>query len=323
MQRIFAQALAIPAVALGIASAAAAQSIAIGTNEQGSLNYAIGVAVATTVYKASKVQVSPVGFGGSSVFMPRLNSGALELAPNNIVDVVFAFRGTGTFEGSRNPNIRVVGALVPFYVGLLVRDDGSIKSVKDFKAKPFPTEFTRQKMALYTTEAVLAMGGLTWKDIKPVPVATFGRSVEYLISGKVVAANAAPGSAIVREAHAKTPVTWVPVEPSAENQKALDRIIPGSTFATLEPSPRDPTIKQKTTMITFPYVLVSGKHVSDDVIYAVTKALYEGKKELVASHGIFNSFKPEGMAVPAAELEYHPGAIKFYKEKGMWPPKRM
>lgn len=304
-----------------LSNGAAAQSIAIGTNQQGSLNYAIGSGVALTISKRTPLTVRPVGFGGATVFMPRLNKGSIELAVNNIIDLAYAYRGTGTHEGTKHPNIRLVATLVPLYVGLLVRADSDIKSIEDFKGKPFPAEFSRQKIVKFSTEALLATGGLGWKDIKPVPVATFGQSVNYLVTGKVVAANGAPGASIITRANAQRALRFLSVRRTPEIEAKVKKILPGASFVELKPAKRTPTVRGNTTMLSFPYMLVTHAGVSDETIYKAVKALYEGREDLIASHGIYRSFKPENMASRPVEIDYHPGAIKFYKEKGMWPPK--
>ena len=59
---------------------------------------------------------------------------------------------------------------------------------------------------------------------------------------------------------------------------------------------------------------------SNDVVYKTTKTLYNNKKALAQAFGVFNRMKPKSM--PAKHSNpYHPGAVKFYKEIGLWPPK--
>jgi hypothetical protein len=57
------------------------------------------------------------------------------------------------------------------------------------------------------------------------------------------------------------------------------------------------------------------------VVYKVVKALHGNKKGLLASFKGLGGFKPNRMTKKYAGLQYHPGAIKFYKEVGQWPPK--
>lgn len=297
-----------------------AQSIGIGSNQQGSLAYAIASGVASAVSKNTKLTARPVGFGGSTAFMPRIDAGLLEFGANNLVDTVFAQRGVVTFKKA-HPNVRVIARLVPLQVGILVHNDSDITKLEQLKGRPFPTEWSRQKIALATTGGMIALAGLKWSDFKPVPVANFGRGVQMLVEGKVVATNAAPGSGTVREANSKIPMRFLSLPVTPESRRILQQHLPGAEFVLVKPQKRLPAVRAPVNLISYPYLLVAGAHVKEDTVYQVTKALYGAKKDLVASHGIFRAFSPKKMAIDTAGVPYHPGAIRFYREAGMWPPK--
>jgi hypothetical protein len=67
--------------------------------------------------------------------------------------------------------------------------------------------------------------------------------------------------------------------------------------------------------------LITSTNISDDVVYKTTKALYGNKDLLVSAAAVLRSFDPKAMA-EKSEVPYHPGAEKFYKEVGEWPPKQ-
>ena len=60
---------------------------------------------------------------------------------------------------------------------------------------------------------------------------------------------------------------------------------------------------------------------SDEVAYKVAKAVYENKKLLAQGHPTFRGFNPKTASKQFSVLKYHPGAIKFYKEVGIWQGK--
>ena len=64
-------------------------------------------------------------------------------------------------------------------------------------------------------------------------------------------------------------------------------------------------------------VLNSSAKVPEDVVYKVAKALYENKKDLVATFPPFALFSPDTIAKPSEGVPFHPGALKFYKEVGL------
>ena len=68
------------------------------------------------------------------------------------------------------------------------------------------------------------------------------------------------------------------------------------------------------------YFSARGWDVPDDVVYKFVKTMYHEKPELVKILAAFKGYDPQHMARPHP-MPYHPGAIKFYKEAGLWPPK--
>ena len=55
---------------------------------------------------------------------------------------------------------------------------------------------------------------------------------------------------------------------------------------------------------------------SDDVVYKLAKMMHDHKEELAANFGGLNGFDPDRMAKDLGPAQYHPGAIKYYKEIG-------
>jgi TRAP-type uncharacterized transport system substrate-binding protein len=64
--------------------------------------------------------------------------------------------------------------------------------------------------------------------------------------------------------------------------------------------------------------LVCATRLSDDVAYSITKALWENYKELAPVHPRLKFWTPNRFASIRAVVPYHPGSIKWYKEKGVW-----
>jgi TRAP-type uncharacterized transport system substrate-binding protein len=66
-------------------------------------------------------------------------------------------------------------------------------------------------------------------------------------------------------------------------------------------------------------VFFANEKMSDDVVYQVTKALHENKKDLTTVFRPFNLLDPGKMAKPVKALQFHPGAVRYYREVGMLP----
>lgn len=69
--------------------------------------------------------------------------------------------------------------------------------------------------------------------------------------------------------------------------------------------------------IAFPQVIFTHANASDDAVYAMVKAMFEGKESMVATFPPMAAFNPAKMKGGAGSTPYHPGALKFFAEKGL------
>lgn len=309
--------LSAAAMALVFSCAARAEPVGIGTLPQGSLGYSVASSIAKVVTQNAGIEARAVGTGGSNVYIPQVNGGEMEMGTSNTIEAVYAFTGTGNFKSNTNPDIRIVAALMPFQVGLMVRDSSTVKKIKDLKGKPFATDYTSQKLVQVFLEAVLAAEGMTIADLRRVPAANFVKGAEMTAAGRVEGVLLAPGSGVVAKTNAKEPIRFLSIEAGAEGEKMMQEAAPGSYLTTVEPRKNLPGIVGPTTLMGYEYVLLGSGRLADDMAYRTAKAIHENKDGLVASHGIWRRFDPSKMAVDS-KVPYHPGAIRYYREAGLW-----
>ncbi len=304
-----------------VASTASAQTITIGTLPQGSLAFSTAAAVAKVISDNSDLNMRAVGFGGSNIFIPQLDQGKLEMTTATIIESVMAKDGTGIFKGRKHPNLRVLTRLLTFDVGFMVAKNSNIQKLTDFKGLPFPSDFTSQKVVDVLVRAAFAAEGMSYADVRGVPVPNFIRGTDEFVAGRVKGSFLAPGSSVVRKANAKMAIRFLSLDNTPAKAAIVAKMAPGTIFKVVKPSKRMPYIEKPTTMMAFDYMILINADVPDDVAYKAAKAIHGGKKSLIASHGVFNGFKPDRMAKKDLGIGYHPGAIKYYTEAGQWPPK--
>ncbi len=306
------------AAALLAGSAAAQKSVSIGTLPQGSLAYGIASSVAKVISDNSDLITRAVGIGGSNIFIPQVNMGKLEMSTANAVEANFALNGTGTFPGKAHPNLRILTRLLTFQVGFMVRKESDIQAITDFKGRRFPSGFTSQKIVETLVRAAFATEGMSFKDVNGVPVPNFIRATDEMVAGKVEGSFLAPGSGVVRKANARVKIRFLSLRENPENAKTISKIAPGSFYTVVKPVKRMPYIEKPTTMLGFDYLIIVGTKVADEIAYKSVKALYGNKKGLVAGHGVLRGFSPKLMGKKGIGVDYHPGAVKFFKEAGIW-----
>ncbi|OGP63103.1 MAG: hypothetical protein A2170_14435 [Deltaproteobacteria bacterium RBG_13_53_10] len=310
------------ALALTVTGMANAQTLGIMTTPPGTFTNSSGVAIAKLIVDKTglKATVQPQ----STQPFSAIDGGVADFGMSNSFDLTFAATGKEEYEGQGpKKNLRLAATLVPYRVALHVRKDSDIRSIKDLKGKRVGSGFHAQKTIGRIIEAHLANAGLTYDDVKQVPAPNVARGAEDFGGGKTDVLFFALGSAAVMEASTKVGgLRVLPIDASPEAVGRMQKILPGSYVMEVKPGPNIEGFTEPTKVVHFDMVLYTHPNVADDVIYKVVKAIYENKPDLVASFKGFGTFSPERMATPVQSVDTHPGALKFYQEIGLWPPKR-
>ena len=306
---------AVLALSIGGASA---QTLSIGSNPQGSLAYSTAAGIAKVSTEATDLKVRVIPQGGPVVTLPQVNSGELDFSISLSIPAAFSALGRGMFAKSgKQPNVRTVAALFPLHLGFFVRKESKITRIADLRGKRLGSKYPKQRVIQLTGAAKLATAGLTYKDVIGVPVPNGVRQVDDFMAGKIDAVTFSLTSGKTAQAHAKVGgirVLSLPKSPAAE--KAMQKIAPGSHIATIGPGPAYPGVTGPTNVFAAPFLLMAAAKTPDEAVYKIAKAIYENKAKLVTTHKAFNGMQPGEMHTDVG-VPYHPGALKFYKEKGM------
>lgn len=308
----------IAALALSIvAPGASAQTVAIGSNPQGSAAYATAAAIAALVSRNSDYNMRVIPQGGPDVTIPLVNTGELEFSVSNSIPVYFAQRGAAMFKDRPQESVRMVAALYNLNVAFFVRSDSDIQSLEDLRGRRVTTEFTGQRVLHTMQSAILATVGMTVADLDGVPVPSGVRGVEEFISGGVDAGIFSVGSGQMQQADASVGgVRWLPVPTTDEAQAALVALAPGSYIEEIQPSESRVGITAPTGVFAGPFLLVAGEGTPDDLVYEVTRLIHENAEALSAADAQFLTFDPANMARDL-DIEMHAGAIRYYTEIGL------
>ena len=198
--------------------------------------------------------------------------------------------------------------------------DSGVKTVADLKGKRVAWVIGAPSLNQNIT-AILAFANLTWDDVKKVEFGGFGAAMDGLINGQV---DAAFGSSISGKAYqlAKSPRGIVyPV--IAHNDKAgwarMNKTAP-FFFPFMGAEGADLSKDNKVESATYPYpILMAYDKIDANTVYAMTKAM-------VDTFDDYKSAAPgnTGWAVErqnfAWVIPFHDGAIRYWKEKGLWKP---
>lgn len=224
-----------------------------------------------------------------------------------------AFNGLADWDGKPVTNMRSVFSMHPETVMLVTRKDTGIKTVPDIKGKRVnignPGSGQR-----FNAEEVLAIYGIDQeKDIRAEGLQQHEAS-RALVDRKIDAFFYTVGnpSAAIEEPAQSTDIVMVPLD-HPEIKKLADEKpyyvftkIPAGTYRGVDYDV--PTYAVTATVI-------SHENVPDEVVYDMVKTVFERLNDLKGSHAAFRNLDPKLM-LQGLSAPFHPGAIKYYKEKG-------
>jgi hypothetical protein len=310
------------------AGAVAAQSlpkqVTLGTNPPGTVFYAAASGLAKVVSGHSGTQMVVQPHSGTSTMLPLMNNGEIDFGLVNSIDMGLAYRGPRFQIGGRNPfghssNLRLVMRGSPLMVGLLVRKDSPIKTVHDVKGKRMTGEYPAHLAVWYNMFGHLSSAGLTWNDVKVVPVPAVNDGVDALVQGRTDVTQHAVNSAKVKEADAAVGVRHVPIDCSPEGERRLRSAVPGY-YPRVVKGGSATGVAEDTCVIAYDTYFAAGKSVPDHVVEAALKALWEKNAELGPIHPMLREWTNDRAVDPDVTIPFHPGAIRFYKERRVWTP---
>lgn len=306
-------------VAFALAGTANAQVISIVTTPTGSYTNSAGVAMAKVI--SDKTKIHAVVQAQSLAGEYAVEAGNAEFGMGNSFDTTFFVTGTGEYEGHGvQKNIRLVAAVLPYRVAMFVRADSPIKSLADLKGKRVSSGFDSQKTIGRIIAAHLANAGLSYNDVEGVLSPNVKRAADDFIGGKTDVLFFALGSAAVKQAAATVGgLRVLPIDDSPAALERMQQVLPGSYVSKVAPAPGLDGISAPTNVVAFDMALFTNQKVSEDVAYAVTKALHDNKSALTAIFKPFALFDPNHMATAIKDVPFHPGALKYYKEIGIAP----
>jgi hypothetical protein len=310
---------------LGLATAQDVPKVMnLATHGVGSLLNAIGTGLGKVIGSNLDIQVRVMPTAGPGEWLPQISTGEVHMGVLNNYDSKHGRSATGGYEKAlqnKGAPIMLLTSGTRNLLGPIVGADSDIKSCADFKGKRAVVRYTGSAGITAQGSAILANCGLADSDVKSVPVAGGpDKGIQAVIDGSVdISSSAAVGMGIIAELDAKRGARFVSLDPSPAAWARFTEHFPAAPRL-VEPGPGRVGIKEPVYLAEYPFYLVAGASLSEEAAYRVVKVLWEKNAELFPMHARLKAWVKEGYVDENATIPYHPGAVKFYKEVGAWPP---
>jgi uncharacterized protein len=313
--RTVALALALAAIGCSGGGSGGRTFLSMGTAPPGGAFFVVGGALVEVLNANAEHNwsVTPEATSGTQENIRRLASGELDLAVANSAITYFAVRGT---EGWERPYpVRTIMTLAPNVTIFLTLSNSGVKSIGDLKGRrvvvgPAGAGFE------YFVRPLLSAHGVAFGDFTPLN-ATQSAAVDMLTDGSAAAVlvGGAVPTASITQAAASMDVFFVPYD-----EAAVKRLSDEYVFFSPVTVPAGTYRNQKTDfhgLDVGSMHLITSADQDEELVYQITKALYENREQVVQRHAAGNAINAANV-VRDTGTEFHPGAIRYYREIGVW-----
>lgn len=293
--------------------------VTIGTGGITGVYYPTGGAIAKMVNKKRKtygIRATVESTGGSVFNVNAIMSGDLDFGVVQSDRQYQAVHGQAEWkEAGPQKDLRAVFSIHPETINLIATDDAGINSIQDLKGKRVNIGNPGSGQRQNSIDA-LAIAGLDFKkDLKAEGVKA-AEAPGLLQDGRIDAffyTVGNPNGAIKEACSGKRKVHFVPItgveKLLSQNPYYAKAIIPIKFYPGATNNDDIESFGVKATFVT-------SARVSDEIVYAITKEVFDNFKEFKTLHPAYQTLTKknmlEGMSAPI-----HPGALKYFKEAGL------
>jgi TRAP transporter TAXI family solute receptor len=304
------------ALLLGAPSAAQQKTISIGTGGTGGVYYPLGGGMANVLSKyLPGVQATAEVTGGSVDNLKLIGAGRSEVGLSMVDAALDAMQGADKFKSGKI-DVRTLMVLYPNRMHVVSTEARGVQKMSDLKGKRVSTGSPGSATEVMAFRIIEAAGLDRDKDMTRERLSV-AESANALKDGKIDAFFWVGGlpTAAVTDVGA-TPGVKIRLIDTAEFVDKMNAkyspiyskgVIPAKTY---------PGQDKDSPVAVVQNILVASASMPDDVAYNIVKTLMEKKAELVAVHREAENFTVENQKKENTPVPFHPGAAKYFNEKG-------
>ena len=296
---------------------AAAQNISIGTGGTGGVYYPMGGGIADILSKhVPGMQATAEVTGGSVDNLKLIGSGKPYIGLSMTDAAQDAFKGEQKFQGNKVP-LRTLMILYPNRMHVVTVEGTGINKMGDLKGKRVSTGSPGSATEVMAFRVIGAAGLDPEKDMTRERLGV-AESVNAMKDKKIDAffwVGGLPTAAVTDLAN--TPGTTIKLIDHAETVPAMNKkwgnlyvqdAIPKETYKGMTSDNKQATVMN---------ILVAHEKMDDKTAYNIVKTIFDKRQDLINVHKEAANFKLENQKADASPIPFHPGAVKYFTEKGV------
>ena len=310
-------ALAASLLLAGPALAGESLNLSIATGGTGGVYYPLGGGMANVLSKyVPGMQATAEVTGGSVANLQLIATGKPYIALSMTDAALDALKGEDKFKGKKVP-VRTLMILYPNRMHVVSIEGTGVNTMADLKGKRVSTGSPGSATEVMAFRVIEAAGLDKDKDMRRERLGV-AESVNAIKDKKIDAffwVGGLPTAAVTDLA--ATPGVKVKMIDHANTVAAMNKkygnlyvqdAIPRSTYPGMAADNKQATVMN---------ILVANENLSEQAAYNIVKTIFEKRDDLIAVHKDATHFKLENQKEAASPLPWHPGALKYLKEKGV------
>jgi len=305
------------ALLAGVALAQEKINISIGTGGTGGVYYPMGGGIANVLSKyVQGMQATAEVTGGSVANLQLLGTGKADVGLSMVDAALTALQGVDKFKSGKIP-VRTLMVLYPNRMHMVTIESTGVKKISDLKGKRVSTGSPGSATEVMAFRVLEAAGLDKDKDVNRERLGV-AESVNAVKDGKIDAFFWVGGipTAAVTDLGA-TPGVKIQMIDNAEVVDAMNRKYGPLYVQDVIPAKSYPGQDTPNKVATVWNILVVHERMSDQVAYNIVKTIFDKKAELVTVHREALNFDYKFQTNDHSPIPYHPGAIKYFAEKGI------
>ena len=294
---------------------AAPQQLTMGTGGTAGTYYPFGGAMSQIISDHSNgmVNITAQSTGASVENINLLAAGDVDLiiVQNDLSD--YAMNGTEFFKDRKIGNLTAIARLYPETIHLVASKESGIKTLGDFKGKNISVGAPGSGNEANARQ-IFDVYGLSYDDFKPHFI-SYAETTDHFKDRLVDAFIYTTGvpNPSIQDISTLQDIVFIPID-GAKRDELLKKypffakdVLPANSYRGLD---------KPVETVAVQAILAARKELSDEVVYAITKGLFENLEALGNAHHKGKTVKIE-KALDGISIPIHPGAVKYYKEKGI------
>ena len=313
----FSRALCLFVISLVLSLSASAQNISIATGGTGGVYYPMGGGMAAVLSKyVPGMQATAEVTGGSVDNLKLIGSGKPYIGLAMTDASLDALRGEDKFKGNKVP-LKTLAVLYPNRMHIVSIEGRGVAKMANLKGKRVSTGSPGSATEVMAFRLIEAAGLDKDRDLKRERLGV-AESVNAIKDGKIDAffwVGGLPTASVTDLAN--TPGTKLKLIDHADLVPAMNKkhgnlyvedVISKDVYRGM-----DTDNKQATVM----NILVAHENMDDKTAYNIVRTIFERRDDLIAVHKEAMSIKLENQKSSATPIPFHPGAAKYFAEKGI------